>query len=132
MANSGGALPEMVKPIKLGLGAVMGNGKQIQSWIHIQDLVNLYYFAMQHQLEGTYNAVSPNPITNKVLTKTIAKNFNKPVFLPNIPQFIMKLILGEMSYLLFSSKNLSSEKLQKLGFKFQFPDINKALADLYS
>lgn len=131
MSRSGGALPEMIKPIKIGLGAVMGSGRQIQSWIHISDLVNLYYFAIENQLEGIFNAVSPNPISNKQLTKAIAKAFKKPLFLPNIPQFIMKLILGEMSYLLFSSKNLSSEKIRKLGFTFQFPDIDKALANLY-
>jgi len=131
MSNNGGALPEMIKPIKMGLGAAMGSGKQIQSWIHIDDLVHLYIFAIEHQLEGTYNAVSPNPVSNKELTKAIAKTFKKPLFLPNIPQFMMKLVLGEMSYLLFSSKNLSSEKIRKVGFKFQFPDVNKALANLY-
>lgn len=131
MSNSGGALPEMVKPIKMGLGAAMGNGKQIQSWIHIQDLVNLYYFAIQHELEGVYNAVSPHPVSNKELTKAIAKTLKKTLFLPNIPQFMMRLVLGEMSYLLFSSKNLSSEKIRNLGFEFQFPNIDKALANLY-
>lgn len=131
MSNSGGALPEMIKPIKMGLGAAMGNGKQIQSWIHIQDLVNLYYFAIQHELEGVYNAVSPHPVSNNELTKAIAKTLKKTLFLPNIPQFIMKLVLGEMNYLLFSSKNLSSEKIRKLGFEFQFPNIDKAIDNLY-
>ena len=122
----------MVKPIKLGLGAVMGNGNQIQSWIHIKDLVSMYCFVMENQLEGIFNAVAPNPVTNQVFTKEIAKVLKKPLFLPNIPQFIMKLVLGEMSYLLFSSKNLSSQKIIGQGFDFQFPKIEQAITDLYS
>lgn len=130
-AKEGGALPEMAKPIKMSLGAAMGSGKQIQSWIHIKDLVALYYFVIQNQLEGVFNAVSPNPISNEDLTKAIAKTLQKPLFLPNIPEFIMKIILGEMSVLLFSSKNLSAKKIQECGFKFQFPETQQALKDLY-
>lgn len=132
LSNNGGALSEMVKPIKMGIGAAMGNGKQMQSWIHINDLANLYCFAIKNQLEGVYNAVTPNPISNQELTTVIAKSLNKPLFLPNIPQFIMKLLLGEMSYLLFSSKNVSPDKIMATGFKFKFPEIKQALADLYS
>lgn len=131
LSDKGGALPEMAKPIKMGFGAVMGNGKQVQSWIHLNDLVSLYCFAIEKQLEGVYNAVSPNPVNNAELTKAIAKVLKKPLWLPNIPEFMMRLILGEMSYLLFSSKNLSSEKIQNLGFKFQFPKVELALNDLY-
>lgn len=131
LANQGGALPEMVKPIQLGLGSVMGSGKQIQSWIHINDLVALYNFALEKQLEGIFNAVTPNPISNEVLTKTIAKSLNKSLWLPNTPEFVMKLILGEMAYLLFSSKNLSANKVLDLGFQFQFPEIKQAIHHLY-
>jgi uncharacterized protein (TIGR01777 family) len=132
LSNKGGALPEMVKPIKYGVGAGMGSGKQIQSWIHINDLVALYYFAIEKQLEGVYNAVTPNPVSNQQLTKVIAKTLKKPLLLPNIPKFVMQLMLGEMSYLLFSSKNLSAQKILKTGFRFQFPEIEKAMADLYA
>jgi NAD dependent epimerase/dehydratase family enzyme len=82
-------------------------------------------------LEGVYNAVSPNPVSNAVLTKTIAKVLKKPLWLPNVPEFVMKLILGEMAYLLFSSKNLSADKIQSLGFQFHFPEAESALRDLY-
>lgn len=132
LSNAGGALPEMVKPIKMGFGAVMGSGKQMQSWIHIRDLAALYYFAIENQLDGVYNAVSPNPVSNQDLTKVIAKTLKKPLWLPNIPKFIMKLILGEMCNLLFSSKNLSAKKISGIGFQFQFPRIDRAIADLYS
>lgn len=131
MSNLGGALPEMVKPIKIGFGAVMGNGKQVQSWIHLNDLINIYCFVIENQLEGVYNAVSPYPITNKKLTQVIAKTLKKPLFLPNIPHFIMKLVLGEMSYLLFSSKNLSAQKIMDNGFQFEFPKIEETIANLY-
>jgi uncharacterized protein (TIGR01777 family) len=132
LSNKGGALPEMVKPIKFGVGAGMGSGKQIQSWIHITDLVALYYLAIEKQLEGVYNAVTPNPISNQRLTQVIAKTLKKPLFLPNIPKFVMQLLLGEMSYLLFSSKNLSAQKIIKAGFQFQFPEVEKAIANLYA
>ena len=132
LSNKGGALPEMVKPINLGFGAAMGTGKQIQSWIHITDLVAMYYFAIEKQLEGIFNAVSPHPVSNQELTKVIAKTLKKPLWLPIIPEFVMNLILGEMSYLLFSSKNLSSIKITNSGFQFQFPKIDKAINDLYA
>ena len=132
LSNVGGALPEMVKPIKMGFGAAMGNGRQMQSWIHINDLVDMYCFIIENQLEGVYNAVTPNPVSNQELTTVIAKTLKKPLFLPNIPQFIMKLILGEMSYLLFSSKNLSAQKIIDKGFQFQFSKIKEAIVDLYS
>lgn len=131
LSDKDGALPQIVKPIQMGFGTVMGSGKQIQSWIHIDDLTALYNFALDNEWEGIYNAVSPNPVSNAVLTKVIAKTLHKPLWLPNMPEFVMKLILGEMKYLLFSSKNLSADKVSAAGFKFQFPDIKEAINDLY-
>ncbi|MEM0542120.1 TIGR01777 family oxidoreductase [Flavobacterium sp. j3] len=130
-SNKGGALPEMVAPVKLGFGAALGSGKQVQSWIHLSDLVAMYYFVIEHKLEGIYNAVSPQPVSNKQLTQTIAKTLKKSLWLPNIPEFVMKLSLGEMSYLLFSSKKLSSKKIEDAGFQFQFPNVEVAIGNLY-
>lgn len=127
LSNKGGALPEMVKPIKWGIGSPFGSGKQIQSWIHIQDLVEMYLFAIQNDLEGAFNAVAPNPVTNKKLTQEIAKVLNKPMFMPNIPKFMMALVLGEMHTLLFASQNVSSKKIESTGFTFQFKEVDKAL-----
>lgn len=129
-ANHGGAFQEMIKPIKFGLGSIMGNGRQIQSWIHIDDLTQIYCFILENNFEGTYNAVAPNSITNKNLTYLVAKKLGKPLFLPNIPECFMKLVLGEMSILLFSSKNLSSQKIQNLGYKFRYPDFQVALQNI--
>jgi NAD dependent epimerase/dehydratase family enzyme len=120
----------MIKPIKFGLGSIMGNGRQIQSWIHIDDLTQIYCFILENNFEGTYNAVAPNSITNKNLTYLVAKKLGKPLFLPNIPECFMKLVLGEMSILLFSSKNLSSQKIQNLGYKFRYPDFQVALQNI--
>lgn len=130
LAKNGGALQEFVKPIKMGLGASFGNGKQYQSWIHIYDLANLFYFIVKNKLEGIYNAVSPYPVTNEVLTKAIAKQIDKPLVLPNVPKVVMKVILGEMHYLLFSSQQVSARKILDNKFQFKYPTIEKALQNL--
>jgi hypothetical protein len=127
LSTNGGALVEMLKAIKLGLGASFGSGKQIQTWIHIQDIAALYYFAIKNDLDGVHNAVSPNPISNEELTIAIAKVLKKPLFMPNIPKVIMKWILGEMHELLFENRNLSSKKIIDKGFVFKYKTIDEAL-----
>jgi uncharacterized protein len=130
LAKNGGALQEMVKPIKYGVGAAFGSGNQYQSWIHIDDLVNIFLFTITNKLSGIYNAVSPYPVTNALLTKAIAKKISKPLFLPNIPKFVMKLMLGEMHQILFTSQNVSSKKLLNKGFQFKYASLDKALQNL--
>ena len=131
LSNKGGALLEMVKPIQLGLGASFGTGKQIQSWIHIHDIAALYFYAVKNAWDGVYNAVAPNPVSNEELTIAIATVLKKPLIMPNIPQFVMKLILGEMHLLLFENKKLSSQKAVDAGFNFKYKTIDKALENLY-
>lgn len=130
LAKNGGALQEMVKPIKMGVGAAFGSGEQYQSWIHIQDLVGVFQFVIQNQLSGVFNGVAPYPVTNSELTKAIAKTLEKPLFLPNIPQFVMKIVLGEMHQILFSSQHVSCRKLLDLKYQFKFASLDKALNDL--
>ena len=130
LAKNGGALQEMAKPIKIGVGAAFGSGEQYQSWIHIQDLVGIFQFVIQNQLSGVFNGVAPYPVTNAVLTKAIAKTLGKPLFLPNIPQFVMKIMLGEMHQILFSSQHVSCRKLLDLKYQFKFASLDKALNDL--
>lgn len=130
LSSKGGALVEMLKTIKLGLGASFGSGKQIQSWIHIHDIAALYLFAIKNDLDGVYNAVSPNPVTNEELTLSIAKVLKKPIFMPNIPKFVMKLVLGEMHELLFENRNLSAKKIEEKGFEFKYITIDKALNNI--
>ena len=130
LAKNGGALQEMAKPIKYGVGAAFGSGEQYQSWIHVQDLVAIFQFVMENQLAGVYNGVAPYPVTNSELTKAIAKTLGKPLFLPNIPKFVMKLILGEMYQILFSSQHVSCRKILDENFQFKFASLDKALNDL--
>ena len=131
LSPDGGVLPMLVKPIKNYVGAAFGTGKQWQSWIHVSDLAKIFIFVAQNNLSGIYNGVSPNPITNAKMVKEIAKIFNVPLVLPNIPRSIMKIILGEMSYLLFASQRVSSKKIAKEGFNFEFPNIGNALQYFY-
>lgn len=130
LAKDGGALKEMAKPIRMGLGAAFGSGQHYQSWIHIHDLAAIFYFVIQNKLAGVYNGVSPYPVTNEDLTKAIARTIEKPLFLPNIPQFVMKLLLGEMHEILFSSQHVSSRKLLDENFQFKYASLDKALAEL--
>lgn len=130
LSSKGGALVEMLKTIQLGLGSSFGSGKQIQSWIHIHDIAALYYFAINNDLDGVYNAISPNPVTNEELTFTIAKVLKKPLFMPNIPKFMMSLFLGEMHELLFENRNLSAKKIIDKGFVFKYKTIGEALKNI--
>jgi uncharacterized protein (TIGR01777 family) len=130
LSTKGGALVEMLKTIKIGLGSSFGSGKQIQTWIHIHDIASLYYFAIKNNLDGVYNAVSPNPVSNEELAFTIAKVLKKQLFMPSIPKFIMKLILGEMHELLFENRNLSAKKIIDKGFVFKYKTIDEALKNI--
>lgn len=130
LAKDGGALPEIVKPIRYGAGAVFGDGKQWQSWIHVQDLASIFMHALQYQLEGVYNGVAPNAVTNKELTKVAASVLKRPLILPNIPRFVMRLVLGEMHILLFESQRVSSQKIEDKGFNFTYANLRPALEDL--
>ena len=130
LSNNGGALQEMVKPIKFGMGASFGTGKQWQSWIHIQDLASMFLYVLEKKLSGVYNGVAPNPATNNELTKAIAAVLKRPFFLPNIPKFFMKFILGEMHTLLYESQRVSSKKIENKGLYFKFHHLKPALEDL--
>lgn len=129
-AKESGALVEMSKPVKYGFGAVFSSGEQYVSWIHIDDLVAIFKYILDNNLKGVYNAVSPYPITNEELTKVIAKTLNKPLFLPNVPKFILNLLLGEMHIILTSSQNVSCRKILDAGFQFHFASLNKTLQNL--
>lgn len=130
LSQDGGVLEKMSKPIKYGAGAAFGDGQQWQSWIHVKDLVRQFLHLMEHQLEGVFNGVSPNPVSNDALTKSIANILNKPLILPNVPKFAMKLALGEMHQILFESQRVDSSKIENAGFNFKYPNLKPALEDL--
>lgn len=130
LSKDGGALPQMVKPVRFWMGAAFGSGEQWQSWIHITDLARLFIFVLTQQLEGTFNAVAPNPVTNAQFIKSISKTLNKPLILPNIPKIFMKLVLGEMHILLFESQRVSSKRIEENGFRFKYHHLEPALVKL--
>ena len=130
-AKNGGALQEMIKPIRFGLGSNFGDGNQISSWIHVQDLAAMYLFSVQNSWEGTYNAVAPFPVSYSELTRSLAQQLHRPLWLPAIPKFVMKFILGDMHELLFNNKKISAQKAIDAGFRFQFPTAEKALQEIF-
>ncbi|MEM9389222.1 MAG: TIGR01777 family oxidoreductase [Bacteroidota bacterium] len=131
LSEKGGALKEITKPIKLGAGAALGSGDQYMSWIHVDDLSNMFIHALENdEVTGVYNAVGPNPVMNKELSKQSAKVLGKPFFLPNVPGFVLKLMLGEMASMVLGGSRVASEKIEATGFEFAFPELNPALEDL--
>lgn len=127
----GGVLPVMARPVKYGVGAPLGTGKQWQSWIHIKDLVSIIQFALNHRLDGVYNAVAPNPVTNTRFTKELARILRRPLLLPPVPAFILRLLLGERSTLALDSQRVCSSKIQEEGFNYEYPNLSPALEDLF-
>lgn len=131
LSKNEGALAKMKTPIQFGIGSPLGSGKQYMPWIHIDDICSIYEFALKNpEVEGSYNASAPQHTTNENLTKLIAKVLNKPLFMPNVPSFILKLIFGELADALLEGSRASSEKIEKAGFEFLFPDLKMALEDL--
>ncbi len=129
--NQGG-LAAMEKPIRFFAGAALGNGQQWVPWIHIIDMVRIYCYAIEQNLMmGSYNACAPYPVTNKTLTKSIAKNLHRPVWPFNVPESLLKTILGEMSIVALMSTNTSAQKLLDSGFTFNFTQLDTALKDIY-
>ncbi|SCY16682.1 hypothetical protein SAMN05192588_1471 [Nonlabens sp. Hel1_33_55] len=127
LASKGGALEQMAKPVKMYAGAGFGNGKMWQSWIAIDDLVGIFRHISENELVGVYNGVAPNPVRNRPLMETIGDVLDKPVFLPNVPAFMMKLMLGEMSATVLSSQYVSGEKIEQAGYKFELSNLKPAL-----
>jgi len=130
LSNKGGALMKMMKPVKYGINAAIGSGRQYMPWIHIKDLCKMYIFAIENKLDGIFNAVSPEHISNYNFSKQLSKSANKPFFMPNIPAFIMKILFGEMSIILLEGSKISSQKIINTGFKFEFTSLEECLVDL--
>jgi hypothetical protein len=130
LSDKGGALPKLITPVKFYAGAPLGSGKQFMSWIHINDLARMFVYLIENKLNGIFNGTAPEPVTNKEITKAIAKSLNRPLFLPNVPAFILKIIFGEMSEVLLGGNRVSSKKILKADFKFDHPSIQSALSDL--
>jgi len=131
LSEKGGALPQLILPVKMFVGAPLGGGDQYMSWIHIEDLSAIFVKALEDKnMKGVYNGVSPTPVTNEVLTKAIADKISRPVFPINVPGFALKVIVGEFADSLIGGARVSSHKIEKVGFSFAYPDIDKALDNL--
>ncbi len=132
LSNQGGIMPELVKSLNLRVATVFGNGHQIMSWIHIDDLCELYMAALEmEEIQGVYNAVAPFSATNIRMVTALAEQLLKKKFIPlKVPKTILKMALGEMSQELLKSCMVSSKKVLETGFSYQFPRIKDAFEDL--
>ena len=128
LSPTGGALGKMLFPFKLGLGGIIGSGKQYMSWITLDDLISLLLFAIDREsISGAINAVSPTPVTNREFTKTLGRVLSRPTIFP-LPAFAAKLALGEMAdALLLASTRVISSHLENTNFSFAHPDLEPAL-----
>lgn len=133
MSNKGGALLQMAQPVKWGVGAALGSGKQWVSWIHMDDLCQIFLKALENEtMTGIYNGVAPNPVTNKDLNKAIAKALHRLLFLPPVPEWALKVMLGEMSQIVVTGARVACDKIKSAGVDFKFSDADKAMKDLLS
>lgn len=131
LANEGGALPKMTMSLPMGVAPYFGNGQAWYSWIHIDDIANMFLFALeQASLEGYYNGVAPLPVRNKELVQAIVKAKNAKALVMPTPSFALRLAMGEMADAILSSSKVSAEKIEAAGFTFNFPDVDSALKDL--
>ena len=133
LAKDGGTLEEFKKPLKVGVAGIIGDGKQIISWIHIEDLCRMLLFGIENEnVQGVYNAVAPQTVTNKELTLTLAKTIRGKLYIPiHAPEFALNLMLGEMSTEVLKSTTVNDEKIRKAGFDFLYPSINSAIKNLF-
>jgi uncharacterized protein len=132
LSKNGGAYKEFRAPMKFGVASVLGNGKQMVSWIHIDDLCNQFIFALENEkMNGSYNAVATNPVNNALLTHTIAKAVIGKFYLPlYVPTFMLKLILGSRSIEILKSTTVSNKKIIESGFTFLYPTVEDAVKEI--
>ena len=132
LSDKGGALPKLTQPVRLGVGAALGTGKQWQSWIHLDDLCELFIKSLtDQQMTGAYNAVAPNPVTNHDLTKISAHVLNRPFWMPNVPAFALKLVFGEMASIVLGGNYVLNQRIKlETDFEYKFVEVRAALEDL--
>ncbi len=133
LGERGGALDQMLPMFRKGLGSPLGSGKQWFPWIHQQDLTRIFLFLLEQKgAAGPINCTAPNPVRNKEMTRILAEVLGKPAFLPAVPGFMLKIILGEFGDVLLKGQKVLPEKLLGLGFHFEFPNLKEALQNLFA
>ncbi len=130
LSKEGGAFPKLLAPVKWGLGSVLGSGRQYISWIHIEDLINMYLYAIEHPLEGVYNAVSGKSGRNKLFMRTVAEVWNRPFIMPRVPERVLKLLMGNRSMVITKGAKIANDKIKAAGFQFKFEQLEDALENL--
>src|SRR5690606_16007978 len=132
LTMAGGAMPNLVQPIRLGAGAPLGSGHQYMSWIHIDDLCRMYIQAsIDESWQGIYNAVAAQPVTNEMFTRQIINLLNKPHFLPRVPAFAIRLLFGEMAIVVLGGNYVLNKRIrEETTFQYVFPDLLPALKNL--
>lgn len=132
LSAEGGALKPMMLPVKFYVGSPLGSGNQPMSWIHIDDLCRIYIKAIEDEnMQGVYNGVTTDVVSNKTFTKALGKALNKPILFPPVPEFVLKLVLGEMSDLVVAGTTVYPQRLLNEGFHFQFESLDAALAEIF-
>lgn len=133
LGKGGGALDAFITPLKFSLATVLGNGRQVVSWIHLDDLCRMFMYAIENtSLQGVYNAVAPAPVTNRVLVTTLAKARNGNAFLRVcVPAFLLKLVMGGRSIEILKSATVSDNRITAAGFTFQYPGIEAAMQEIF-
>ena len=130
LSAQGGALQKMLAPFKLGLGGPLGSGKQWFPWIHVKDIVGIFHHAiLTSTLAGPVNGVAPEPVTNREFTRELARALHRPAFLP-VPEMALRVLMGEMSAVLFGSQRVVPKAVLVSGYEFYYPLLESALADL--
>ncbi len=125
----GGAIKKMSVSVKLGLGSPVGNGNQYFPWIQIEDLCNIYIKAIEDsKMQGAYNAVAPDHITNRDVMKALANAYNRPFWAPSVPPFVMKTLFGEMANILLKGSRISADKIKEAGYEFRFAEFKDAVS----
>lgn len=132
LSNEGGAYKEFKKPLKFGIAGILGSGKQVVSWVHIDDLCRIYIDAMENnELHDSYNAVAPMPVTNKKLVLHMAEVLKNKFFIPiHVPGFVLKIMMGQRSTEILKSATVSDKKIKATGFTFLYPSIEAAIEQL--
>jgi hypothetical protein len=132
LAKEGGALPELMKPIRFGIGGYFADGQAWYSWIHRDDLCHMFIWALENQaVDGIFNAVSPHPVRNKELIRSVAAASHRKVLMIAAPAFALRLALGEMSATILNSNLVSCDKIRGLGFHFQYSNLDDALREIF-
>lgn len=131
LGENGGALAKMLTPFQLGLGSPLGSGRQYMPWVHLEDLVEMMLFAAREEcVTGPLNGVAPTPVTNREFTKTLGRVLGRPTFLPPVPRFALRLMLGEFADILLHSQRALPRAAQAAGFTFKFQELEPALRDI--